>query len=405
MKPTVLLMLLSLATVPAGAQTVTSSVGVADAGPAVAQPKGPAGASPRADEALADAGVAPDVSLTQPTDAGLKKIRVPRLRRGKALPLPQAQRPHIKTSSEAASASRPASASSRATLAPDAPLLQAQPDVGPPQLLSPESQQVISEAVEAATPHEPATVFLWLLLIAAALLAGRASTILASHLTRRGLLPSLLRGFSWVMQALGLTCVIIVLLTVVPGLSGMLPWVLLGFGALGVWAGRDVLPDVLAHVVLRLEGRIRPGQRLDSCHAQGRVQSLGLRTTQIIDEAGRVIHVPNHLIVQTPLRSDPALWPTREVQVRLPDVGVGTHRQLLVDAVRSSPWVPMEAQVSAQRDATDPSLWRLRAQIIEARYGDRFAGEIAEQIEMRMQAELTDAEREAEAASPAKTSV
>lgn len=396
MRLLLLRMALCLVAAPAAAQTQTSSVGMSDAGPAVVQPtlNLQAELAVAADEAGADAGVRADASRGRAPDAGLKKIRVPRVRRGKALPLPQAQRARTKTSSVVLPASRPAAAT-----------LPAEPDVGPPLLLSAESQQVISEAVEAATPHEPATVLLWLLLIAAALLAGRASTILASHLSRRGLLPSLLRGFSWVMQALGLTCVIIVLLTVVPGLSGMWPWVLLGFGVLAVWAGRDVLPDVLAHVVLRLEARVRPGQRLDSSHAQGRVQSLGLRTTQIVDEAGRVIHVPNHLIVQTPLRSDPALWPTREVQVRLPDAGVGTHRQLLVDAVRSSPWVPMEAQVSAQRDATDPCLWRLRAQIIEARYGDRFAGEIAEQIEMRLQVELTDADASGDSPSLAKPSV
>ncbi len=226
-------------------------------------------------------------------------------------------------------------------------------------------------------------MLLWLLLIAA-VLAGRIGDLLARHMRPHGLLGGLLRLSAFGARALGLVLALALLWRQEFWRGSNLWWGLMAFAGLLIWAGRDVFADLFAHIVLRLEGRVRPGQRVQTEVASGRVHRLRLRVTEVVDAAGRSVHVPNHLMLQGPLRADPELWPTREVELRLRHHDAVVQRQVLLDAVHASPWVPIDGHVSVHRDAIDPDLWRVRAQVLEAGYAENFAGELSEQVEARI---------------------
>ena len=56
-------------------------------------------------------------------------------------------------------------------------------------------------------------------------------------------------------------------------------------------------------------------------------------------------------------------------------------RRALVEAAISSPWVRSDERPTARQDGSDPRLWRVRAQLLEMRFAERFEGDLLERTE------------------------
>jgi hypothetical protein len=300
-------------------------------------------------------------------DAGVRKLRVPRRRRGRNRPLPV----RIRRDSGVAVAK------------PPAPALDAGVAALPQAAQIRGARPLPLKGEDSPQTGTMGDWLLWVLMIAA-VLAGRTADLLARYMKSHGILGGLLRISALGARASGLLLAVALLSRQGFWAGPRVLWGVLALFGLSAWAGRNVLADLFAHLVLRMEGRVRAGKRVETDLVSGRVQGLGLRATEIIDPAGRSVYVPNHLMLHGPMRADPELWPTREVELRLHHRDAVVQRQVLVDAVRASPWVPINGQISVHRDPMDPDLWRVRAQVLEASYAENFAGELSEQVEARM---------------------
>lgn len=327
--------------------------------------------------AAQDAGVAPAPALE---DAGLaqrpppRKVRVQQRRAKQRRAKPRRARAPVDAGTVDAS---PAPRAAPAPVAPPLSPPPAAPVEAVPGFVGPPSVQ----AVQAS----PLTrILLWLLVIAALLMAGRTADVLAEHMHTRGSLPMVLRLAATGTRVLAGGLVLLMLSQVAPQLMAHGPVVLAVLAAVLLFAGRDLLRDVLAHFVLRFEGRVQLGQHLEAGAVKGQVARVGLRATRVVDAAGRAADIPNHLLLEAPIFAESEGWPTREVVLRLPDGNGEALRHTIVDAARASPWVPIDAEVSTRRDAKDPSLWILHTQLLDASFTERFAGEISEQVEARL---------------------
>jgi hypothetical protein len=71
-----------------------------------------------------------------------------------------------------------------------------------------------------------------------------------------------------------------------------------------------------------------------------------------------------------------------DASVRLPaNVPAAVARRALLDAVLTSPQVSAKEPPIVRRSGTDPTLWHVRAHLVDVRLGPRFEGEILERAE------------------------
>ncbi len=162
-----------------------------------------------------------------------------------------------------------------------------------------------------------------------------------------------------------------------------LPLVVAGAAvAVGFFATRDILPDLLAGFTLGVERRIRVGQWLEGEDFSGAVQSIGLRAIWIRDANGRLLAIPNRHLLNATVADVDERFPSLEVLVHVS----GEHpsqrvRRVLLEAVLVSPWIAPGDPPSLVRDATEPHLWRVRARLLEGHFADRFEGALRERVE------------------------
>ena len=200
-----------------------------------------------------------------------------------------------------------------------------------------------------------------------------------------GLIPNTLAlahvGVRLVVMALALAFIVRAL---PPRLSLVM---LLAFAGLAVaigWSLRDVMPDLVASMVIAFERRIRRGVWVSGEGFAGHVERLGVRATLLYDSHGNRVMVPNREIVRAPVTAgleDMA----RELEVELRIAGAADDiRAAIRDAVLTSPWVHPDARPVVLRDPSDPTRWRVRARLLEASFGARFEGELLERVEALM---------------------
>ncbi|MFW6023790.1 MAG: mechanosensitive ion channel domain-containing protein [Myxococcota bacterium] len=202
-------------------------------------------------------------------------------------------------------------------------------------------------------------------------------------LPRRGLFPRLLQVLHTVLRLLVLGLVIALGVGLLPSWMGpALPWVLLAAAVAVGWSARDLLPDVVARVVLLFERRIRRGEWISGEHFSGAVVGMGLRATTVVDARGHRILVPNRRLLSAPIVSTSAVGAEHEVTLRMEHVPAAARvRQALHDAVLQSPWVPPGAAPIVLRDTDEPNVWHVRTRLLEARHAPRFEGELLERAE------------------------
>lgn len=184
-------------------------------------------------------------------------------------------------------------------------------------------------------------------------------------------------------QALMVATALGVVVQLIPrpnGAVGLTLLVVLGIGL--AWATRDILPDLIAGVVLMFERRIRKGMWVSGDGFQGSVERRTLRATWLRDSQGHRLAVPNRAMVSAPLVYDAGADTEHEVEVRLEGYAhAAAIRQSLYDVVLSSPWVLAGAAPVVLRDPQDPAVWRVRTKLLEPRFAVQFEGELLERAE------------------------
>ncbi|MEM9189234.1 MAG: mechanosensitive ion channel domain-containing protein [Myxococcota bacterium] len=168
---------------------------------------------------------------------------------------------------------------------------------------------------------------------------------------------------------------------VAPALGNALPFAIVaGVIAIG-WSARDVLPDAVAGVAVLFERRIRPGMWISGEGFEGVVEARGLRAIALRHPSGDRVAVPNRRLLTSVVRLQDG-GATHDVALRfdgsIPAVRI---RPALRDAVLTSPWVKSKMEMSIARDGADPTLWHVRAHLLDEKHATRFAGELLERAE------------------------
>ncbi len=222
-------------------------------------------------------------------------------------------------------------------------------------------------------------ILLWFILAAVAATGIRR---VRENFPSDGLIPNVL---ALVHVGLRLVVIALALAFIVRALPPRLSLVmLLAFAGLAVaigWSLRDVMPDLVASLVIAFERRIRRGVWVSGQGFAGHVERLGLRAALLYDTHGNRVMVPNREIVRAPVTAGVGDH-ARELEVEVRIAGPAEEvRAALRDAVLTSPWVHPDAKPVVLRDPADPERWRVRGRLLEASFGARFEGELLERAE------------------------
>ena len=228
------------------------------------------------------------------------------------------------------------------------------------------------------------------LLALLALLALFSSFIdrLRGRLLRDGLLPTLLSIGQVSVRLVGLLIALALIVQVVPAnIRWVVYFILMASGAALGWSMRDVMPDLIAGIVIVFERRIRRGIWIRSEAFSGAVERVGLRTSWLRDSKGHRVAVPNRLLMQAPVVSDEEGDRVQEVVVRLGGANATDIRRALRDAVLSSPWTTPASEPQVLRDPMDPDLWQVRGRLLSASFASSFQGQLLERAEAQLAAQ------------------
>lgn len=224
--------------------------------------------------------------------------------------------------------------------------------------------------------HEHLTLLLVIFLgaVLVALLARRARL----SLPREGLLPALLAVTQAALVLTAIGALLFLLGGLAPArLAGLLPWVFIAAAVALGWSLRDLIPDLIGRALLLAEHRVRVGRYLRVGEHQGEVVRLALRTTWLRDGEGRLISLPNRLLLRSVIVFNVDEGTDAEVTLNV-ETRAPAHivRRALRDAARSSPWVRPDAALVIAQDPVEPMRWTVRARLLERRFAVGFRGDL-----------------------------
>jgi small-conductance mechanosensitive channel len=229
--------------------------------------------------------------------------------------------------------------------------------------------QLIGLATDLMPTRDPLIALALIALALLLLLAGTRLDRVRAHLRDQGVLPWLLSLLQGALRAAAVLISGLASLAFVPdGLLPLLPFVMLA-ATLGLgWALIQWLPDVLAGLTLLIEGRLHAGHSVEVGPHAGVLTWIGMRTTRLQDVSGRIVHLPNRLLLDT-VAHDPARWPEVLVPVRVPPAVSSTLVQQRLEEIGAlSPWRAPNIAPRVLRDADDPQLWRVATRLIDLRF-------------------------------------
>ena len=214
-------------------------------------------------------------------------------------------------------------------------------------------------------------VLAWLTAVGAQFFATRLEPV--------GLLPSLARG----VQALGRAGAVFAVLGALVAMrpEGPVATLVVIGGALAIgWSLRDALPDLIAWIMLIAEGRIRSGIWVRTATYAGRVDVVSPRSTTVRGADGVQTAVPNRALLRDTVQisTQPFRWV--DVWVHVPGVTPDRTHVALRDAVSLSPWVAPRGVVEIGQDPADGTRWRVRVELLDARFTERFEGTLQARI-------------------------
>jgi hypothetical protein len=114
----------------------------------------------------------------------------------------------------------------------------------------------------------------------------------------------------------------------------------------------------------------------------GIVEARGLRAVWVRDGLGHRIGLPNRLFLTEAVVSQTG-GAFHDVSLRFAAsrVPAARVRRALHDAVLTSPWVQPDAAVIIRRDGTDPTVWHVRARLLDVAFAVSFEGDLLERAE------------------------
>lgn len=215
---------------------------------------------------------------------------------------------------------------------------------------------------------------------------------LRNRLGPRGILPTTLAVAHLLAKLVALSLAVLFFLSLLPTRAGLMFLLALAGLAVAVgWSIRDVIPDFLAGLILTFERRVRRGMWISSATFSGQVEQVGLRASILRDERGSELLVPNRELLRAPLASDPHREREKDVTLRIDATwDAELVRMSISDAVLSSPWAAPGQRPLVFRDPDEPWLWRVRARLLEPRFGVQFEGELLERTEAILKRAATD---------------
>lgn len=224
-----------------------------------------------------------------------------------------------------------------------------------------------------------------LVITVVALVAARRAR---AYLPARGWAPATLRATDIALRFIVfLAAVALAAALFDPLFGGSFRYVFLAAALAVGWSVRDLLPDLAASVVLFFERRVKPGVWLSGGGFEGTVETRGLRSVWIREANGDRVCVPNRQLLGGALRLQESAGSVHDASVRLPaSVPAAIARRALLDAVLTSPQVSAKEPPIIRRSGTDPTLWHVRAHLVDVRLGPRFEGEILERAEEILEA-------------------
>lgn len=215
----------------------------------------------------------------------------------------------------------------------------------------------------------------------------------------RGLIPSLCALAQLAARLLSLGLGVAFVMRLLPDEASLASLLFLAAAAVALgWSARDVLPDLVAGLVLNFERRLARGNYVELDSVRGTVERMGLRTTQIVDAQGHIVAVPNRLLLDRALRSR-GKRQEHEVHLSIPNevaalaqraLGEQSLRAALRDASLATPWTHPSASVEVGREPAHPDRWWVRTRLLSPRFAAAFESELLERTERTLRVATAD---------------
>lgn len=220
----------------------------------------------------------------------------------------------------------------------------------------------------------------FLLLGLLSILLSALAERLQDRVRNTGIIPRLLSMLTGVGRGVAVPLMLVAFLAVLPrSWSLAVPFALVAVALALGWSARDLIGDIFAGVVLTVERRIRQGDRLEVDSHRGIVHGLGLRSTRITVDDGRMVSIPNRRLLATDMRVDPDHYAPVVVPVMVqPHLSVGEVRQTLQELALLSPYVAPSRPPNVYRDADRREVWIVEARLVHPRYANAFRGALVE---------------------------
>ncbi|MEO0324960.1 MAG: mechanosensitive ion channel domain-containing protein, partial [Myxococcota bacterium] len=247
------------------------------------------------------------------------------------------------------------------------------------------------------TDRSPEALTLLLLGLVAAVAFAVFLRRARDELAPTGVLPTTLAGLHLLVRLGAVFFALAFLTRALPPRAS--PVLLLAFGGFAValgWSARDLLPDLVAGLVLVFERRVRKGMWVTGEGFAGQVEGISARAVLLRDARGQRVSVPNRKLLAAPVTADVTKEREQEVVLVVPEGLAGADgdgdglpdaervRAALRDAVLSSPWSYPGVLPTLLRDPEHPYRWRVRARLLDPAFGGRFEGDLLERVEERL---------------------
>lgn len=231
--------------------------------------------------------------------------------------------------------------------------------------------------------HDPRRTLLYALAALFALAVARLSERPVPRLASHGLLPGAFHMLAIAARILALVLAFMAILHLVPtAWTPAVPYVLIGAAVAAGWTFRDFVRDAFYGLLFMLEDDLRPGQRITVGSHAGRLVRITLRHTDLQNDEGNRVSLPNHTLAEAVVEIDPAPYHPICVPVRVASRDRSVDiRETLYELVLLIPHLAPDSQPRICRDPEHPDRWSVRARIVDARYGDAFVGALVDLVE------------------------
>ena len=259
--------------------------------------------------------------------------------------------------------------------------------------------------------------YVWLIVLALALivvgvLLRRLATSVSRTRTTPGFTASLLASLSWLSKLLGVVLFIVAIFGFASFESTQVRLVLLialGF-AIG-YSIREVVPDLVAFVLLYVERRVRAGMRIESDTVKGTIERITLRSVHVREDANRadgdvasedsISVIPNRRLLARTVRILDGVRGTWSVELVVDSQAhePATVRSAIRDATLISPYLVPGSDIQIAQVADRKDRWNVVVFLRQvARADAAFRGSIQEHLLALLSPDL-EAELHADAAN------